>query len=1343
MTVNWIKYSLLIPFACLFLNLQAGEIILRNVPVATELPSNTVYRMFQDKDGFIWLGTTNGFCRFDGYCMKSFRSESVGTIFPSNYITGGFAEDTLNNTLWVGTEKGVLILDKQNHTISVLDKALLGESLIRQILFTDNTMWVCSDFGLYLYNLDKTLKKKYLNNANSIHKDTDGTIRVTAWNEGMYYLDKTNDIFISYPKIGDKNNPHKIFQDNNGNLWICTWGEGLYRFFPDRYGRNMFERMNMPHDKNFSVENFYGIVQDDLNGYYWTLSYSGVTVFNLDDNRIVPINEFALPINNLTNIFSDIVKDRDGSLWLGTYEQGAIVVNPNRSSITNLNLQFIKDKTNYIPNILRIFEDKEGELWIRQDRLGIFLLNPQTSVIRQTNLQDIRFANAICNNSYNNEIWVAVDYDPYIYRLRKSGGKISITGMIDLNIIFDDAAQVVRFLHEDRNGVIWAATNNSLFSWNRGKWQLIIDNCEDITGITEDSYGDIWISATENGLLQIIQDGDIINIKKYNTTTCEIEGNNISCVNAEVDGELWFCVNEKKLYNYNIAKQQFTDYTQKANPNNFVIFSIIADNNEHIWFSNDKQVVEFNPTTGASMQYDTQNDLIITSLNKNSIIKTQDGSIIFGGNKGLSIFAPPINILINNTLSSAFNKVKVVIADIKINGESVYKRDLSRQKFNWQKKLILNPKETNLEISFSSFNYQNPGKTRYAYMLEKIDNHWIYAEPGRNFAIYNQLRKGEYTFLVKSTGDNQLWSEEITRLTIIRKPAFYETNLAYTAYSVFVCLILFVLLRFFIIRIKLRNELQIAQIDREKSEELIQSKLGFFTNIGHEFRTPLTLIMTPLSHLIHQSTDEGLKQKLSSIYRNAEDMLGLINQLLDFRKLEMGGEKLKLSCEDFVKFVEYVYLTFKDVAGNKSILFTFESEVKQLFMSFDKSKVRKIVNNLYSNAIKFTPEEGFIATTINLLKEDGREFVRISIADSGSGISEKEQQTIFERFYQSENNDPDTTGSGIGLHLVKEYVELHGGHIKVSSQLGKGSVFSVSIPADLQLSLDKSKMEDSQVGESSLLSEIEINRNREQKMLLIVEDNAELRHFLAEQLSDKFNVLQAADGKQGAEIALKKLPDLIVSDLMMPILNGVDMCRGLKTDIQTSHIPIILLTAKLSDETKIESYKAGADSYIAKPFNYEVLLARIEMLIEQQEKRRKLFYKNIEITPNNITTTSLDEELIKKALLAVEKNMDNSEYSVDELASELALSRRQLSRKFQSIIGLAPGEFICSIRLKRAAQLLKDSQYNISEISDIVGFSTIRSFNQNFKDEFGLTPTQYRAERMESKIMSQYFQHLS
>jgi signal transduction histidine kinase/DNA-binding response OmpR family regulator/ligand-binding sensor domain-containing protein len=1303
---------------CLFFNLHAGEITLRRIPVARQLPSNTVYRIFQDSDGFVWLGTTDGFCRYDGYEMKSFRSEVVNPTFQSNYITGGFTEDTLTQTIWIGTEKGVLILDKHTHTITPLDTALLGQLPIRQILYADNAIWVCSDFGLYLYNSDKTLRKKYLGGANSIHIDNQGTVRVTVWRDGIYYLDRASDTFKPCPRIGVDNNPHKIFQDNAGGFWVCTWGDGLYRFYPDSPAQEMYRHVSVSDNKKPDFGIFFDIEQDDINGYIWTLSYSGVIVFKPEGSRIVQVNELAEQINDRTNFFADIMKDRDGNIWFGTYNQDAILVCPGRTAVVNYDLQFIRAETGYIPNITNIFEDNEGELWVAQNRLGIYLLERENSKIRKLDIPEIKDISSICSCSALNEIWVAAMYERNIYRLRKNDGKIVLTGITDMNV--DNNTHVIRFLYEDKSGGVWAATDNNLLAWNHGGWQIVSSDCGNITGITGDSKGTIWLGTADKGLWQAVRKQDSTVMKNYSTNTCSIAGNNISCIDADADGHLWFCVNERQVYRYDIVRQQFTDYTQKANTDNFVIFNIIAGDDRHLRISSSNQIVEFNPSTGASVRFDAQSDITINSVNKNVVAKMRDGSVVFGGDGGACIFTS------SPQLDVPCEKVKTAVTDVKINGKPVYQRAENRRNSDRQKELVLYPGETNLEISFSSFNYLNPGKTGYAYKLEGVDEQWIYTESNRNFAVYNQLRKGRYTFLVKSTGNNRLWSSEITRLIIVKKPAFYETGWAYSVYAAMTALILFAVLRFYLSRVRLRNELHIAQIDREKSEELIQAKLRFFTNMGHEFRTPLTLIMTPLSTLISHLTDESLKQKLKAIYRNAEDMLGLINQLLDFRKLEMGGEKLKLSCNDFVKFAEYVYLAFKDVAENKLIHFTFESDLSQMFMAFDKSKVRKIINNLYSNALKFTAEEGYIATAVRLVQEGGREFVRMDITDSGCGIPEKEQQTIFKRFYQSENNDPDKTGSGIGLHLAKEYIELHGGRISVRSKVGEGSVFSVFIPADLQIEDKGVETEDTGASESAASSETATGDNREQKSLLIVEDNHELRQFLTEQLGEKFNILQASDGKQGLSIATKKLPDLIVSDLMMPVMDGVEMCQRLKNDIQTSHIPVILLTAKLSDETKIESYKAGADSYIAKPFSFEVLLTRIEMLIEQQEKRRKLFHKTIEITPSSITTTSLDEELMKKALLAVEKNIDNSEYSVDDLSAELALSRRQLSRKFQSIIGLSPGEFIRSIRLKRAAQLLKDSQYNVSEIADMVGFGTVKYFNINFKDEFGVTPSQYR-----------------
>jgi len=443
----------------------------------------------------------------------------------------------------------------------------------------------------------------------------------------------------------------------------------------------------------------------------------------------------------------------------------------------------------------------------------------------------------------------------------------------------------------------------------------------------------------------------------------------------------------------------------------------------------------------------------------------------------------------------------------------------------------------------------------------------------------------------------------------------------------------------------------------------------------------------------------------------------------------MKGERLHLMNGDMEEFIVSAYNNFMPMAVEKHLNFVNQSEHRALYMFFDRDKVHKIVNNLLSNAFKYTPEGGTVNLLLATEEVEGRNYVRISVSDTGIGISESDLPYIFDRFYQVGNEGDEKIGSGIGLHLVREYVNIHGGRIKVDSQMDRGSVFTVWLPMDLTPEPDELPDEITDM-ESTGMKEKEtvVSASDENiKKLLLVEDNQEFRTFLKEQLEDFYQIIEAADGEEGERKAIEENPDLIISDIMMPKVDGLEMCVRIKNNIQTSHIPIILLTARISDEARIESYKAGADSYISKPFNYDILLTRINMLLEQQEKRKEIFHKEIEISPQNITITSLDEEFVEKALRLVEENMENPEFSVNNLCDDLGMSRSQLYRKFESITGLTPNDFIRSVRLKRAAQLLRGSSYNISEISDRVGFNSIKYFNKYFKEEFGFTPTQYRS----------------
>ena len=646
-------------------------------------------------------------------------------------------------------------------------------------------------------------------------------------------------------------------------------------------------------------------------------------------------------------------------------------------------------------------------------------------------------------------------------------------------------------------------------------------------------------------------------------------------------------------------------------------------------------------------------------------------------------------------------------------------------------KIELRYDENFISIEFSGLNYANPDHTYYKYRLKNYEEGWVESHAtAQGRAVYTGLRPGEYEFEVYAANGDKVWSKEPARLSIVVHPPFWATYYAMAVYVLMVVGMVYWISRMYVHREKEKMMEERRANARRQQEHLEEMKLRFFTNISHEFRTPLTLILTPLGSLIKQQSDVDLKQRLVVIYRNAEKLLQLVNQLLDFRKLEMQGERLSVSMGNIVVFVRDAVEAFCELVKEKGVTLAFESKIGHLYMNYDHDKVYKVVNNLLSNAVKFTPSGGRIAVRVENSVRNGREYVAVSVRDTGCGMEEKDKERIFTRFYQVESSHKSQSGSGIGLHLVKGYVDLHGGEITVDSRPGEGSVFTFFLPIDLQHDekVTIAHGEDKETVGVSVPSAAEDGSepSGERKKLLIVEDNADFRAYLVHEFSSDFDVVEAGDGAEGEEMVREEWPDLVISDLMMPKRDGIAFCQRMKNDIHTSHIPFILLTAKMSDDARIESYKAGADSYISKPFNFEMLQVRVQKLIEQRETRKETFKKNIEITPSEITTTSLDEEFVKKAVAFVEKNMDDSEYSLEDLSSDLGLSKTHLNRKLTVILNMKPLQFIRSIRLKRAAQLLVGSQYNVVEIADKVGFNTIKYFNRYFKEEFGMTPTQYR-----------------
>ena len=1085
--------------------------------------------------------------------------------------------------------------------------------------------------------------------------------------------------------------------------------------------------------------NFFTSMDLDAEGNVWVgTSWSGLWKIN-NLTHVVEVFE-SLSLTNGSKLDNDIqcvYVDRNNGLWIGTLWQGICYYHPSLHKFKLIQVGH-NGTLNTNESVRCLLEDRDGSILISTTYHGVWRYEPASGKIEKA--FSVIPSTDLCLSLYRdrkNRLWVGTYLNGF-YCIDGKNVKVYNKSVDNLEIYPNQ--NISRAIYEDAAGRFWVSVANEgvgELDLHTGKITMLRDKHPEIT-FHKVVFGfypiddSTFAAFGESGIYYYDTKKDRVFIPEiHDPNNPKFMGPNVRyyCVFKDSRSLEWFGTEMGIRIWDKKKKKAYTINTDNGLPNNS-ISAIVEDNNGVYWVSSLNGITRIelkengNDYEFSLVNFGAQDGLQVGKFYDRSSLKTSNGDIYFGGHHGTNTFNP-------DKISYNTNKNKPIFTGFRIFNQSIKEntthngRIILEKPINRAKEIRLNYNENFITFEFAGLNYVNPSHTYYRYKLENYESEWNeILTSGTGTASYTGLQPGKYKLIVYTANNDKLWGSEASEISIIITPPFWATIYAYVLYALFAIGSLFFLFLFLNKSHKKRLAEKQAEEAWKRKEEVNQMKFRFFTNISHEFRTPLTLIMTPLSILIQQAKNEQEKQKLTPIYRNAENMLTLINQLLDFRKLEMGGEKLKLSSDDFIRFSNYVYTTFSEVAISKSIKLSFESETDRLFMSFDKEKMQKILNNIYSNTLKFTPEGGYITTEISTIEEEGREFVKIIIADTGCGIAENELQAIFERFYQSENNSPDSVGSGIGLHLVKEYVELHGGRITVSSQINEGSTFSIFIPADL-------KGHENVEPHFPALENDYQQENAKKKTLLIVEDNAEFRSFLTEQLGQEYNVLQASDGIEGEEVARTKYPDLIVSDLMMPGLDGLELCRRLKNNINSSHIPVILLTARLSDEAKIDSYRAGADSYIAKPFNFEVLQARIEMLIEQQDKRKKLFHNTIDVQPVSITTTSLDEQFIKKALLLIEENMSNPDYSNDDLSRDLGMSRSSLYPKIQSITGLTPNNFIRSIRLKRAAQLLRTTQDTVSEIAWMVGFNSVKYFNKYFKADFGKTPTQYRIDNEE------------
>ena len=1341
-----IKFYIVLFFIQLFSCAFAQQMSVSTLPLNNYLPSSTVLRVHCDREGFLWLGTKDGLCRYDGYRLLVFRSGLKSPDLLTNNEITCIAENK-NGYLFIGTKKGINILDKRTYQIiPVIHNDLKDQEIRTMTVDSDGWIWVGTLTSVFRCSADFSFCKRYdstlpVTSVNSIYEDADKNIWVTLWERGLHRYNSKTDSFIAMPHIGVLNNPFKVFQDNKKQHWILTWESGIFLLYPEEKDDLMYSHVDIKSNEHWDMNGCFSITQDDKYGYIWIVSTQGLYALQKRPGNIINTVDISHISSKLNNIFSEIVKDKSGNLWIAAFNEGVSMIDLNKPLIQNYSFPSIREKTGFITNIKNIYEDGDGDLWIDQNRWGVGIFNPGTNKLQLytdipslKNVPNLRNISCIISVPLLNEIWLGSEYYPEIYRVKKEKDRIELLGTLNLSNYADNPG-FPRIFYEDSKHNLWVVTTKGILVKPEKEKNLQDTKFPsmDITGIGEGKDGTLWIGTRKQGVYNAIVSSNLTfekkGLKNLTTQTDKLVSDNIGAICIDDNGLIWMGSQDGDVFTYDPRTKKVENLSNMFDMLKEGIFNIITDQLGHIWISTNKRVIEYDPKNGGIMDYSTMDDVMVNSFMPNSYLKTRSGKILYGGNKGISVFTP------YEHLSDNPRRIRTMVADVKIDGvSSLLEKD--NQRFNLRSQTIsFDAGDKNIEIDFSSLNYAFPDKIKYAYKMEGVDDDWVYVRGDRQFAFYNQLPKGKRTFYLKTTDTNGLWSNYIAEIQVSKEPAFYETWWAYMFYVVLVILSLYLFYRRMKRRLQLRHELKIAQIDREKSEELVQTKLRYFTNISHDLLTPLTIITCLIDDA--EMTNGSRISQLSMIRSNVNKLRRLLQQILDFRKVESGNMKLSVSKSDIVSFIDDVCkVNFAPLIRKKSQTFTFSTEDKHLIAYFDRDKIDKIVSNLLSNACKYTSEGGEIKLIMKSYQNAEHTHLRIQVVDTGEGIAPDDLENIFERFYTANKGD-ESESNGIGLSLTKDLVELHHGTIEVESELTKGSTFTVDFPIDKdsyqenelitgETSVNDKKaamiFEHEDLDESGVVEDAQTNDNH----LLLVEDNEELLYLMEKILSRQYHVLVAKNGLEALDIIKDNEIDIIISDVMMPEMDGLELCRNIKSNLETSHIPVILLTAKNTAEDRIECYNAGADGYISKPFELKILEARINNFIIHKKSKQEEFRTNVEVDIDSLETSSIDKDFLDKVVSVIKSNMAEGDFDVVQLADALAVSKSSLYRKMKIATGLSPIEFIRNIRLKHGSQLLKNKSMSIAEVAYECGFSNPKYFATCFKEDFGVTPKEYQ-----------------
>ena len=1302
----------------------------------------TIFGINQDKEGNLWFATYDGVNKYDGYNFTVYRHQYANPQSIACDISRCVTVDD-SGRVWIGTREGFSLYNRDQDTFSNYFYKENGYKATVTCIAPMNKDYLMlgTTSGVLLFDIGK---ERILNDTlpHPLH-----LLRPPAMvrqsdkiyigvEKGLYVYSLANGTLEKLVDMPKATRIHSVFCQMFTRIWIATEGEGLYM-----YDTKSKELKNYRHEDGYSGlnSNYVRSLAVDQENRLWVGTYGGLNIYEGGKDRFLSVRNSAIQEGSLSqNSVRSIFMDSQGGMWLGTYWGGLNYYHPLCNRFQHI--KHVPFANSISDNVVScIVEDNAKNLWIGTNGGGLnfydsasktykyYLQNSDLS--KEVSFKDIK---AVYVDELHDNIYVGTHAGGMIVLNRRTGNqRFFNTQNSDL------PSNNIYSILSDGHGGLWIASLGTLIHYDiAGNHFQTVDKDskgkrlqESNSVLFRDSKKRIWAGG-EMGLTIYNQTGTSLTINTEYDIAPILKQSFINCFCESTSGYIWVGTRNGLFGLKENAKELLQYTTVDGLPSN-VIYGILEDSYGRLWISTNQGLSCLTPGSRKLRNFTIVDGLQSNQFNAGSYCRINNGNMLFGGINGITSFRP--ETLIDNPYSPRpfINKLYVSNKEVLPGDETrILKKCIENEDH-----ITLTSSQNSFSISFVVSNYIAGKHNTFAYKLEGYNDSW-YSQDNINLVSYSNLPAGDYTFFLKAANNDGKWSEEPAILHIRVLPVWYCTWWAISIFIILCAGLLFGVLRFFWLRKNMQAEILMERLDKEKQEEISQMKIRFYIDISHELRTPLTLIVAPLQELIERIKGHWEHEKLSYIQRNTNRLLHLVNQLMDYRRAELGIFELRPVYANAYKKVLNCFLNYENLSKRKDIDYNLYTELQDEELLFDETYLDLIVNNLLSNAFKYTEKGECI--TVRLYKEDNN--LVLQVIDTGVGIPAEKQKKIFERFYQAESGHE---GSGIGLSLVQRLVELHHGHITLESKVGEGSTFSIYIPQDKSMYTSEELLaqeegakeqrayytnahdvyiDDEELLETSALADGEKEKRGK---ILVVDDNQELRQYLVSGLSSDFNLLEADNGQKALDILKGQEVDLVITDVMMPVMDGVKLCKAIKQNIRTCHIPVYMLSAKADTKYQLEGLQVGADDYIPKPFSMPILKTKIQNVLRTRYRVFERYSNTTEVEPEKLANNTMDEELLRRAIAVIEKNMDNVEFSTEQFAREMNMSRSNLHLKLKAITGKSAIDFIHKIRFNRACQLLKEGRYSVSEISFMVGYNTPSYFAARFKKYMGCLPTEY------------------